>query len=47
MKAKFKIGDRVSWNPEVRTEAPQFEIKSSKAEHVACHSGSALTRLRD
>ena len=28
-------------------EAPQYEIKSSKSEHIAFHKGSALTRLRD
>jgi hypothetical protein len=28
-------------------EAPQYEIKSSKTEHVAFHKGSALTKLRD
>jgi hypothetical protein len=28
-------------------EAPQYEIQSSKTEHVAFHKGSALTRLRD
>jgi hypothetical protein len=28
-------------------EAPQYEIKSSKTEHIAFHKGSALTRLRD
>ena len=28
-------------------EAPQYEIKSSRTEHVAFHKGSALTRLRD
>jgi hypothetical protein len=28
-------------------EAPQYEIKSSKTEHLAFHKGSALTRLRD
>jgi hypothetical protein len=27
-------------------EAPQYEIKSSKTEHVAFHKGSALTKLR-
>ena len=26
---------------------PQYEIKSSKTEHIAFHKGSALTRLRD
>jgi hypothetical protein len=30
-----------------RGEAPQYEIKSSKTEHIAFHRGSALTRLRD
>jgi hypothetical protein len=28
-------------------KAPQYEIKSSKTEHLAFHKGSALTRLRD
>ena len=28
-------------------DASQYEIKSSKTEHVAFHKGSALTRLRD
>lgn len=28
-------------------EAPQYEIKSSKTEHIAFHKGTALTRLRD
>ena len=28
-------------------EAPQYEIKSSKTDHVAAHKGSALTRLDD
>ena len=28
-------------------EAPQYEIKSSKTEHIAFHKNSALTRLRD
>ncbi|MCZ8548265.1 DUF2945 domain-containing protein [Mesorhizobium qingshengii] len=27
-------------------EAPQYEIKSSKTEHIAFHKDSALTRLR-
>ncbi|WP_372785339.1 DUF2945 domain-containing protein [Phenylobacterium sp.] len=26
---------------------PQYEIKSSKTEHVAMHKGSALTKLSD
>jgi hypothetical protein len=28
-------------------EAPQYEIKSSKTEHIAFHKGPALTRVRD
>jgi len=28
-------------------EAPQYEIKSNKTEHVAFHKGSALSSLRD
>jgi hypothetical protein len=31
---------------EAPQEAPQYEIKSSKTEHVAVHKGSALTELR-
>ena len=26
-------------------ESPQYEIKSSKTEHMAAHKGSALTKL--
>ncbi len=28
-------------------EAPQYEIKSSKTDHIAAHKGSALTRSSD
>jgi hypothetical protein len=28
-------------------ESPQYEIKSSKTDHIAAHKGSALTKLRD
>jgi len=28
-------------------DVPQFEIKSSKTDHIAFHKGSALTKLRD
>ncbi len=27
-------------------EAPQYEIKSSKTDHIAMHRGSALSRLK-
>lgn len=30
-----------------RADAPQYEIKSSKTEHIAFHKGSALTKLHD
>jgi hypothetical protein len=28
-------------------ESPQYEIKSSKTDHVALHRGEALTRMSD
>jgi len=28
-------------------EAPQYEIKSSKTDHIAFHKGAALTKLSD
>ncbi len=28
-------------------ESPQYEIKSSKTDHIAAHKGSALTKLND
>jgi hypothetical protein len=28
-------------------EFPQYEIKSSKTDHIALHKGAALTRLND
>ncbi|MBX2921595.1 MAG: DUF2945 domain-containing protein [Chitinophagaceae bacterium] len=69
MAAKFKVGDKVSWNSEAgrvsgtiikihtsdfnykgythyaTKDDPQYEIKSSKTDHVAAHKGSALTKL--
>lgn len=68
MKAKFHIGDKVSWNSEAgrvsgtiikkhtsnfdykgythhaSADEPQYEIKSSKTDHIAAHKGSALTK---
>jgi hypothetical protein len=29
------------------SEAPQYEIKSSKTDHIAMHKGSALSKLSD
>lgn len=69
MKARFKIGDHLSWNSEAghvsgtiqkihtkdfdykghthraTEEDPQYEIKSSKTDHIAAHKGSALTKI--
>lgn len=28
-------------------DSPQYEIRSSKTDHIAAHKGSALTRLAD
>ena len=28
-------------------KSPQYEIKSSKTDHIAAHKGSALTKLSD
>lgn len=28
-------------------DAPQYEIKSDKTDHIAAHKGTALTRLSD
>ena len=28
-------------------DCPQYEIKSSKTDHIAAHKGSALTKLND
>jgi DUF2945 family protein len=28
-------------------ESPQYEIKSSKTDHIAAHKGAALTKLDD
>ena len=69
MAAKFKIGDKVSWNSEAgrvsgtiikihtsdfdykgythhaSEKEPQYEIKSSKTDHIAAHKESALTKI--
>ena len=29
------------------SESPQYEIRSSKADHIAAHKGSALEKLND
>ncbi|HVU85629.1 MAG TPA: DUF2945 domain-containing protein [Puia sp.] len=69
MKAKFRVGDQVTWNSEAghvsgtiirihtadfdykgythhasKTD-PQYEIRSSKSDHIAVHKGAALTKI--
>jgi hypothetical protein len=69
MKAKFRVGDQVTWNSEaghvsgtiIRIHTadfdykgythhaskadPQYEIRSSKSDHIAVHKGAALTKI--
>jgi DUF2945 family protein len=40
----FKVKD---YTHHASAEAPQYEIKSSKTEHIAFHKSSVLTKLRD
>ncbi|HVB82458.1 MAG TPA: DUF2945 domain-containing protein [Candidatus Binataceae bacterium] len=42
-KGDFKVK---GYTHHASAEAPQYEIKSSKTEHIAFHKGSALTKLR-
>ncbi len=39
--------DRKGYTHHASPEAPQYEIKSNKTEHIAMHKGAALTRLHD
>jgi hypothetical protein len=39
--------DVKGYTHQASAEAPQYEIKSSKTEHIPFHKGSALTKLRD
>jgi hypothetical protein len=43
-KADFKIK---GYTRHASAAAPQYEIKSSKTDHIAFHKASALTKLRD
>ena len=40
--ADFKVN---GYTHHANVDAPQYEIKSSKTDHVAFHKGSALSRL--
>jgi len=39
--------DRKGYTHHASPEAPQYEIKSNKTDHIAMHKDVALTRLRD
>lgn len=39
--------DRKGYTHHASPEDPQYEIKSSKTDHVAIHKGTALTKQRD
>jgi hypothetical protein len=41
----FAVGDSVK--KYAAPDAPQYEIKSAKTDHIAFHKASALTRLVD
>lgn len=42
-KSEFEVN---GYTHHASAEEPQYEIKSSKTEHIAFHKGSALTKLR-
>jgi hypothetical protein len=42
-----KDADYKGYTHHANPDDPQYEIKSSKTEHVAMHKGSALTKLSD
>jgi hypothetical protein len=42
-----KNADYKGYTHHASPDDPQYEIKSSKTEHVAMHKGSALTKLSD
>jgi hypothetical protein len=39
--------DHKGYTHHASPDIPQYEIKSSKTDHIAFHKGSALTKLRD
>jgi hypothetical protein len=45
IKVHTKDFDYKGYTHHATEEDPQYEIKSSKTEHIAAHKGSALTRL--
>ncbi|MDN3607419.1 DUF2945 domain-containing protein [Kaistella yonginensis] len=45
IKVHTKDFDYKGYTHHATEEAPQYEIKSSKTEHIAAHRGSALTKI--
>jgi Hypervirulence associated proteins TUDOR domain len=39
--------DHMGYTHHASPDAPQYEIKSAKTDHIAFHKGSALTKLGD
>jgi hypothetical protein len=45
IKIHIKDFDYKGYTHHANEEEPQYEIKSSKSDHIAAHKGSALTKL--
>lgn len=45
IKTHTKNFDYKGYTHHATAEEPQYEIKSSKTDHIAAHKGSALTKL--
>ena len=46
IKVHIKDFDYKGYTHHATKEDPQYEIKSSKTDHIAAHKGSALTKIR-
>lgn len=46
-KVRTKDFDHKGYTHHASKDDPQYEIKSSKTEHIAMHKGSALKKQRD
>ena len=46
IKIHTKDFDYKGYTHHATKEEPQYEIKSSKTDHIAAHKGSALTKLK-
>ncbi|ADY51172.1 hypothetical protein Pedsa_0594 [Pseudopedobacter saltans DSM 12145] len=45
IKVHIKDFDYKGYTHHATAEEPQYEIKSSKTDHIAAHKGSALTKI--